>query len=92
MKFDNVKTDNDTVITLNLETMFGKYDVLYQIWIWGGIQANSLIFDNNDISDVELGDLIEEVRKSPLVNDVSKEITSKVGSQFSFINFNFVTL
>jgi hypothetical protein len=89
MKFDNVKTDNDTVITLNLETMFGKYDVLYQQWVWDGIQGYSFIFDNNDVSGIDLDTLIDEVRISPLVKDASKEITSKVAEQYTFINFNF---
>jgi hypothetical protein len=89
MKFDNVPTEADTAITLSLESKFGEYDVLYQQWIWDGIQANSLIFDNDDIADIELQSLIEEVRNSPLVNDMSKELTTKLSKQFTFINFNF---
>ena len=89
MKFDNVTTDSDTKITLNLETKFGKYDVLYQQWVWNGIKAESLIFDNEDISDIDLNSLIDEVRNSALVTDASKEITSKVAEQYTFINFNF---
>jgi hypothetical protein len=89
MKFDNVPTEADTAITLSLESKFGEYDVLYQQWIWDGIQANSLIFDNDDIADIELQSLIEEVRNSPLVNDASKELTIKSGEYFTFINFNF---
>jgi hypothetical protein len=89
MKFDNVPTEADTAITLSLESKFGEYDVLYQQWIWDGIQANSLIFDNDDIADIELQSLIEEVRNSPLVNDMSKELTSTVQSEYTFINFNF---
>jgi hypothetical protein len=69
--------------------MFGEYEVLYQHWIWDGIKAQSLIFDNNDISHVDLNRLIDEVRNSPLVNDATIEITSKVGQQYTFINFNF---
>jgi hypothetical protein len=89
MKFDNVPTEADTVITLSFESKFGEYDILYQQWIWDGIQANSLIFDNDDIADIELQSLIEEVRNSPLVNDASKESTIKSGEYFTFINFNF---
>jgi hypothetical protein len=48
-----------------------------------------LIFDNDDIADIELQSLIEEVRNSPLVNDASKESTIKSGEYFTFINFNF---
>lgn len=89
MKFDHLKTESDTSVTLSLETMFGEYEVLYQHWIWDGIKAQSLIFDNNDISHVDLNRLIDEVRNSPLVNDATIEITSKVGQQYTFINFNF---
>ena len=89
MKFDNVTTESDTKITLNLETMFGKYDVLFQQWVWDGIKAESLIFDSEDVSDIDLDTLVDEVRNSALVTDASKEITSKVGEKFTFINFNF---
>ncbi len=90
MKFDNVPTEADTVITLSFESKFGEYDILYQQWIWDGIQANSLIFDNDDIADIELQSLIEEVRNSPLVNDFREKITSSVNKQYTFINFNFL--
>jgi hypothetical protein len=89
MKFDNVPTEEDTAITLSLESKFGEYDVLYQQWIWDGIQANSLILDNDDIATIELQSLIEEVRNSPLINDTSKQLTSKTLKQHTFINFNF---
>jgi hypothetical protein len=89
MKFDNVPTEEDTAITLSLESKFGEYDVLYQQWVWDGIQANSLIFDNDDIADIDLQSLIEEVRNSPLINDTSKQLTSKTLKQHTFINFNF---
>jgi hypothetical protein len=89
MKFDNVPTEEDTAITLSLESKFGEYDVLYQQWIWDGIQANSLIFDNDDIADIELQSLIEEVRESDLVVNNNQEMTTRVLAHFTFINFNF---
>jgi hypothetical protein len=89
MKFENVPTEEDTVITLSLESKFGEYDVLYQQWIWDGIQANTLIFDNDDIADIEVELLIEEVRHSTLVNDANEELTTKLDKQYTFINFNF---
>jgi hypothetical protein len=92
MKFDNVPTEEDTVITLSLESKFGEYDVLYQQWIWDGIQASSLIFDNDDIAAIELQSLIEEVRHSPLVSDANSELTTKLDEQFTFINFNFLPM
>jgi hypothetical protein len=88
MKFDNVRTHNDTDILLNLECKFGEYDALYQEWIWDGIKANSLIFNNRDITDLEL--LIEEVRNSALVNDFREKITSSINKKYTYINFNFL--
>jgi hypothetical protein len=51
--------------------------------------VKTLIFDNDDITDIEIQSLIEEVRNSPLVNDASQELTKKVAERFTFINFNF---
>ncbi len=50
--------------------------------------VKTLIFDNDDITDIEIQSLIEEVRNSPLVNDASQELTKKVAERFTFINFN----
>jgi hypothetical protein len=89
MKFDNVPTEEDTAITLSLESKFGEYDVLYQQWIWDGIQANSLIFDNDDIAHIRCEQLVEEVRNSPLVNDTGAELQVKKNKLYTFISFNF---
>ena len=86
MKFNNITADEDTVITSSIECKYGEYDVLYQQWIWDGITAASLIFCNVDIIYTTVEDLINDVRKSPLVTDTTKEITQKVGEEFTFIN------
>jgi len=86
MKFNNITADEDTVITSSIECKYGEYDVLYQQWIWDGITPASLIFCNVDITDTTVEDLINDVRKSPLVTDTTKEITQKVGEEFTFIN------
>mgnify|MGYP003386987210 FL=1 len=86
MKFNNITADEDTVITSSIECKYGEYDVLYQQWIWDGITPASLIFCNVDIIDTTVEDLINDVRKSPLVTDTTKEITQKVGEEFTFIN------
>lgn len=86
MKFNNITADEDIVITSSIECKYGEYDVLYQQWIWDGITPASLIFCNVDITDTTVEDLINDVRKSPLVTDTTKEITQKVGEEFTFIN------
>jgi hypothetical protein len=89
MKFNQVKTDEDTVITAHVECMFGDYPVLYQKWTWEGIDAESLIFCNGDIAAISLNELVDEVRKSPLVNCPEEEITHSVKDLYTFLNFNF---
>jgi hypothetical protein len=89
MKFDHVKNETGTVIVMSFETKFGEYDVLYQQWIWDGIKAMSLIFDNNDIAVIELSLLIGEVRNSSIVSDNTQQLTSSSEEQYTFINFNF---
>jgi len=91
MKFENVKTDEDTVITSHVECMFGNYPVLHQKWRWESVIAESLIFCNDDINNMPLKSLVNEVKKSPLVNNPEKEITTSVNDQYTFLNFNFKT-
>jgi len=43
-KFDDVPVEKDTRILFRHPAKFGKYDVLYEMWSWGGIQAESIIF------------------------------------------------
>jgi hypothetical protein len=89
MKFNQVKTDEDTVITSQVECMFGDYPVLYQKWVYDGIDAESLIFCNEDVAIIPLNDLVEDIRKSPLVNYPEKEITTSINELYTFVNFNF---
>lgn len=76
MKFNQVKTDEDTVITSQVECMFGDYPVLYQKWVYDGIDAESLIFCNEDIATIPL-------------NYPEKEITTSINDLYTFVNFNF---
>jgi len=91
MKFENVKTDEDTIITEQVECMYGDYPVLYQKWIWDAINAESLIFCNEDIANIPLHELVDDIKKSPLVHNPEKEITSSVDEQYTFVNFNFTS-
>jgi hypothetical protein len=79
LKFDKVETEDDTGVILSLESLFDEYETLYQNCIWDGIKGQSLIFDNNDISHVDLDTLIHEVRHSPLVLDGAQEVTTRIG-------------
>jgi len=88
-KFENVPVENDTDILFELEANLGDYDILYQKWYWDGITAESIIFLTEDLDGLGAEEIIEEVRKSPLVNEGS-QITYKSGdSGYTFANFNF---
>ena len=88
-KFDNVPVEDDTTILFSTIAKFGEYSVLYQTWYWSGIEAESLIFANSDITNITMDELMEQVRNSPLIKDSSEAITSSSKSEFTFFNFNF---
>ena len=90
-KFKNVGTDPDTTILFSTPAKFGNYDILYQKWSFSGLIGESLIFLTDDIKNITMDELENEIRNSPMVTDISKEITTSSGkSDYTFFNFNFV--
>jgi hypothetical protein len=90
-KFDDVPVEEDTRIMFRQEARLGKFDVLYEMWSWEGISAESIIFANDDIADMTDNDLEREVRKSPLVKKESEITIKRLDAGFTFVNFNFET-
>jgi hypothetical protein len=90
-KLKNVPVEEDTRILFRKEARLGNYDVLYERWSWEGISAESLIFSNDDVSDLTDEDLEQEVRKSPLVKKESAVTIKRLDAGFTFVNFNFET-
>ena len=89
-KFNSVPVEDDTKIIFQLECSFGKYDVLYQKWFWDGIMAESIIFDDEDVSELNDEEIEAELRESPLIKKANSCITIKRSeSGFTFVNFNF---
>jgi len=66
-KFKNVPVEEGTNIIFSLEAQFGDYEILYQKWSWEGVTAESLIFDSRDVAGLTDGELIAEVKTSPLL-------------------------
>ncbi len=89
-KFDNIPVEDETQILLSVTANFGRYETLYQKWEWSGVTGESLIFFNKDLNGVSINKIQDEIRKSPLINDSSSEITTSVKKDFNFFNFNFV--
>jgi len=88
-KFNNVPVDKDTRINFRHEAKFGKHDVLYEMWTWEGISAESLIFVSDDVSHLTDEELEHELRKSPLVKKDSALTIKRLDAGFTFVNFNF---
>jgi hypothetical protein len=90
-KFNKVPLEDDTVILFQTEAKLGKYDILYQKWFWDGITAESIIFADEDVNDLEEEEIIKEVKASPLLKNDSKITFKRSGTGYTFVNFNFET-
>jgi len=86
-----VPVDKDARILFRHPAKLGKYDILYEMWSWEGIKAESIIFATDDVSEMTDEELEKEVRKSPLVKTESAVTIKRLGVGFTFINFNFET-
>lgn len=90
-KFDNVPVEQGTEIRFQLEAKWGEWDVLYQRWCWDGIDAESLIFVDEDIANLSDDQIEMEMRASPLLKKNSSVTIKRSVSGFTFVNFNFET-
>jgi len=90
-KFDAVPVESDTAVLASLESRLGDYEVLYQKWIWDGIQAESFIFENGDVDGLDDEALEALARSSPMLSP-GGSVTVKRGEDYSFVNFNFLVL
>lgn len=80
-KFNNVPVEEDTTILFQQEATLGTYD---------GVNAESLIFEDKDVSGLDDNEIEMNVRTSPLLSENS-QITLVRSSGFTFVNFNFLT-
>ena len=87
-KFDSVPVDEDTIILRNQETQLGEYDVLHQIWKWESIIAESIIFLDEDVVDLDDNEIEKMVTASPFFKK-GKATIKRSESGFTFVNFNF---
>ena len=88
-KFSAVPAADHEMCILNEEEIkLGDLDVLYQMWMWDGITAESLIFDNNDIVGMSDADIHTVINKSPrITTDSTVEITRST-SGYTFVHFS----
>ncbi|MCF8365061.1 MAG: hypothetical protein K9H16_04730 [Bacteroidales bacterium] len=91
-KFENVPVESDTVILFEKEHTIGRFDVLYQIWRWANYQANSIIFANEDIADIEEDEIRAMVKNDSVFTGESRLTFRRSDSGFTFVSFNFEDL
>lgn len=89
-KFKNVPVEKDTIIVSRTDIKLDSYDVLYELWYWKGIIANSIIFDDNDITDVD--DDALKVLVKPYIREKpeTEVIVKRTDSGYTFVNFNYL--
>lgn len=90
-KFKDIPVDSDTKILANVEAKIAEYDVVYQKWYWGGIQAESVIFYNDDIAELDEDQVKKEVSLCTALVKEGSQLTYKKGEKYTFVNFNFIT-
>ena len=88
-KFSAVPIENDTNILFELNATLDDYDVLYQMWSWDGVGAESFIFLSSDISDLTDYEVKTLAKNSPMIKDNSELTMVRHDDGYTFINFNF---
>ena len=84
-----VPIEPDTKILFQKEGKLQNYDVRYEIWSWDGIEAESIIFSNDDVSALTDQEIESLVRKSAMVKVDSAMTLNRSDSGYTFCNFNF---
>ena len=90
-KFNNIPEEKDTEIIFRVEAKLGDFDILYEKWKLDGILAESIIFDEEDVSEMDDDEIINKVKDSPLFDDkiYKGNPTIRHNSGFVFVNLNF---
>lgn len=90
-KFKDIPVEKDTRIISSVQAKIEAYDVVYQKWYWGGINAESIIFYNEDVAELSEEQIKKEVALCTAIVKEGSEMTYKKGEKYTFVNFNFIT-
>lgn len=88
-KFEALPIDADTQILLQLNAKLDDYDVLYQMWNWDGITAESFIFLSTDILKLTDDEVKTLAQSSPMIKNDSELTMVRHEDGYTFVNFNF---
>lgn len=90
-KFAGIPVEDDTAVLVNTVMEFDGIECVFQIWVWDGIEGQSLIFQDEDVAAMDEETLKAKVRSWIRVTEESDVTFSRLGSGFTFVNFNFTT-
>ena len=88
-RFNTVPIEPDTRILYQKQGKFCGFDIRYEYWSWDGIEAESIIFSNDDVEDLTDQEIERLVRTSPMVKEDSAMTLNRSDSGFTYCNFNF---
>jgi hypothetical protein len=88
-KFSAVPIEKGTNILFELNATLEDYDVLYQMWSWDGVTAESFIFLSLDIADLTDDEVKTLAKSSPMIKADSDLTMNRHEESYTFINFNF---
>jgi hypothetical protein len=88
-KWDDIPVEEDTRIIHRIEAALNDLDCVYETWFWDGVQAQSLIFIEEELT-ISLENMEKEIRENTTLLDYKdSDITTKVTNGYVFFNFNF---
>ena len=88
-KFTTVPIENGTNILFELNATLEDYDILYQMWNWDGVTAESFIFLSSDIVNLTDEEVKTLAKSSPMIKADSDLTMNRHEESYTFINFNF---
>lgn len=88
-KFTAVPIEQDTNILFQLNATLEDFDVLYQVWSWDGVTAESFIFLSSDIADLTDEEVKTLAKSSPMIKADLDLTMNRHEDSYTFINFNF---
>jgi hypothetical protein len=89
-KFKDIPVEEDTKIILRFETKIEDYEVVYEKWYWDGIYAESIIFFNDDVAELNEEQIKNQVTQNTVLLKDNSQMTFKRLEKHTFVNFNFV--
>ncbi|NDY94121.1 hypothetical protein [Wenzhouxiangella limi] len=89
--FEKLGIDADTQLKFRKKIVCEGLSAVHEQWSYDGILGESLIFLIGDTADLDDAALESLVRQSGHVNARSSVTISRKGSDYVFVNFNFVS-